>query len=296
MTISPDKKLAWFVSAVVLAVVIGGVVYVGSPQQRRIERLDTTRANDLSSIAGYVGSEYGKADALPATLDDASMKASGYYVSSMIDPVTKEPYVYEPVSDTAFRLCATFDDSTLDADQTIFDDSMLDADQTMMNSGDLYTTPMKLGPGPDFARHPAGYYCFDLDARLMAPFVACGLRNPCQEGSRCVALPGEPSAVCVPSGYECQAARCASDSCVIAESYPAQVRCTEDSPAAAPKLPGGDCMLMQSTETTEIACFGCANGICTTPTEDFVPYAQMDGQIGIPYACYAAPTGCALAQ
>jgi hypothetical protein len=283
MTMSASKTLAWSVSAIVLAVVIGGVVYVGSPQQRRVERLDTTRSNDLASLSGYVSNEYAKDGTIPATLDESVMSASGYYHSSLIDPVTKEAYVYEAVSDAEFRLCATFDASTME-----------ETGEEGSETGLSFAYPVD-GKFAMFSRHPSGYHCFDVDARLMAPFAACGLRNPCQEGSTCVALPGEPSAVCVPSGYECQAARCASDSCVIAESYPAQVRCTEDS-STSPKLPGGDCELMRNTATGTIACFGCANGICTSPSPDDVPYSQPEGEMGIPYACYAAESGCALAQ
>lgn len=58
--------------------------------------------------------------------------------------------------------------------------------------------------------------------------------------------------------------------------------------------PADSCRVYRNDHTRQVQCFGCAEGVCTTPEPGFEPY--QPGEVGIPYACFPTPEGCALAQ
>ena len=55
-----------------------------------------------------------------------------------------------------------------------------------------------------------------------------------------------------------------------------------------------DCVLLKNSQTGQIDCFGCANGICKDATKDWEIYKKPE--LGIPYACFKSEKGCELAQ
>lgn len=65
---------------------------------------------------------------------------------------------------------------------------------------------------------------------------------------------------------------------------------------AATPTPADSCQLYRNEQTGQVQCFGCAQGTCTTPELGFEPYELPPDYVGIPYACYPTPQGCALAQ
>lgn len=92
-----------------------------------------------------------------------------------------------------------------------------------------------------------------------------------------------------PAGYECKLDGTYSDAggkCVLKKEGE-QLQ----NPPGGSK---GNCTLMININTSEVGCFGCANGICKNPSSETIPYAPSES--GIPYSCYVSPSGCSLAQ
>jgi len=56
------------------------------------------------------------------------------------------------------------------------------------------------------------------------------------------------------------------------------------------------CRLYRQGESGQVACFGCAGTVCTTPESGYGPFVKPSDYFGIPYACYPTENGCQLAQ
>lgn len=285
----PTLKL--FVGAVTLmvtAVVVVGLYVAGSPAKERNRQLDEQRVNELQQIANAIDAAYDREARLPETLDELKAGAKEYYyVQSIVDPKTNEPYEYLVTGATTYDLCAVFDDVTQQRDQY---GRLAPAPAARpMETGAVY-------PGYRDWTHGAGRHCYSIDVDDRPANQACGLRNPCQAGQTCAQLPDKKGTFCVPSGKECLAAGCAEDKCVIMESYPVQVRCT-DRPEPPPAPSADSCTLMRERGTGRMDCFGCGRTVCKDPALGWEPYERPADAMGIPYACYIDDNGaCALAQ
>ena len=206
------------VITMVAAAVVGGLYLAGSPRSVRSQNFDNQRLSDLQQISNAVDAYFDATNAVPTNLHDVTSGGKMQYaVNSFNDPETKTPYDYRLTGGSTYELCAMF------------------ALPTQKDSANgPQTAPMRVpepyGATPivDWA-HGAGRHCFALDASTHLPPQICGLTNPCAAGQTCAALPGRRGTVCVPQGKECLAAGCPG-SCTIAESYPAQVRCTDPVP------------------------------------------------------------------
>jgi hypothetical protein len=106
---TPKRKyLFYFTGIVVLAVIVVGILTIGSPTSQRNIRLDQQRVNDLSSIQNAVLDYYrGNNNTLPKDLTLLS-QGSTYYLSNLKDPQTTVNYEYRVVSTNMYELCATF--------------------------------------------------------------------------------------------------------------------------------------------------------------------------------------------
>lgn len=197
-----------FVTLVVImvAAVIGyGLWLAGSPAAERSKLIDTQRVNNLQNIASSIDGYYATRGKVPASIEELKSADNGkFVVEHDIDPVSQEPYAYAMKSDGSYELCAVFDAASEE---------------------------VKLGASsyPYYGKeweHGSGRHCFTIDATLRQPRSACSLTTPCAAGQSCVTLGDGQGPVCVPAGKECLAAGC-TKGCMVAESYPAQVRCTE---------------------------------------------------------------------
>ena len=207
------------VTVAVLAVVITGLYLAGSPNAERLRRFDDGREQDLEQIAGAIDTVYMQENRLPSSLDELTPQTGqkSYYIRSIKDPRTGAFYEYRAIDAVSYELCATFD-----------------GEGTVKNAGEVYPrSPYPAYPegvSDIFPRtHSVGRTCFILNAEQRIGRPSCGLRNPCATGQTCAVLPNHEGAFCVPEGKECLAAGCAG-SCVLAESYPVQVRCTVNVP------------------------------------------------------------------
>ena len=104
----PDRLAPVALGALVAALIVFGLRSVGGPGKGRQEQRDTTRLQDLRDLRTYV--------VCVANTQDKTLPTGLVPVETcqreirLADPFTGAPYLYERVSDTAFRLCATFED------------------------------------------------------------------------------------------------------------------------------------------------------------------------------------------
>ncbi|MDE2334904.1 MAG: hypothetical protein KGK10_10245 [Rhodospirillales bacterium] len=101
--------LAAFI-AVVAASVVVGLFLIGSPGEQRLRRLDDARVTDLQNLSGEIAAYVRTHHALPPTVEAASRP--GYAIPR--DPVSRQPYGYDVIDATHYRLCAVFQTAAAD--------------------------------------------------------------------------------------------------------------------------------------------------------------------------------------
>lgn len=115
MTPRVHATFALVATAVVAAALAWGFWLVGSPLNRRSERFDEQRLQDLQTIAREIqritvdsrGDKNELKEPLPKTLDEAVSRARAQQINPR-DPETGEPYEYTVQNDSTFELCASF--------------------------------------------------------------------------------------------------------------------------------------------------------------------------------------------
>jgi len=138
-----DRGRALWAAAATLAVcagIVAGLVYLGSPAERRLRRLDEDRVRRLRSIDDDISTFHSKEGALPPDLEALASKQWVDWVP--LDPETHEPFAYEAVSETRYRLCATFARSS---------------------------PPPPPDEEVDFWSHPEGRHCYELEVEPPEP-------------------------------------------------------------------------------------------------------------------------------
>lgn len=111
------RAFPWAVIIVVLAAVVFGFFVAGSPSSRRAERFDERRVNDLSLIQSQVISYWQNKSELPSGLDKLPNDILGVVIPR--DPKTGNAYEYRVVSDLRFQICATFETSTNEGQNSV---------------------------------------------------------------------------------------------------------------------------------------------------------------------------------
>ena len=98
-----------FVSIVVLAVlaaVVYGFILVGSPGSQRVLRFDEQRVSNLKNISLAIDSYWVRNEQLPENLE--ALQDQRFFVRSILDPESEEPYDYRVLSQVTYELCAVF--------------------------------------------------------------------------------------------------------------------------------------------------------------------------------------------
>jgi len=153
------KYAAAAASFVLLASIILGFVFVGSPARQRAVRFDDQRVNDLSMIQNQITVFYTNKRVLPAAVKDLNDSLSGFAVPA--DPVTGQGYEYIIKSPLSFDLCATFA-----------------AESVGKGTSSPYSAPIAayrdFGPFGQNWMHKAGRACFErtIDPANFPPFPA----------------------------------------------------------------------------------------------------------------------------
>lgn len=103
------KKYALMIiiAVLLLAVIVTGLWFAGSPRQARLERFDAQRQSDIATLQNYLHSYWTERGTLPATL--AQVTSTAPYVIIPVDPRTFQPYEYIRISSSTFSLCAVFE-------------------------------------------------------------------------------------------------------------------------------------------------------------------------------------------
>jgi len=142
-TTSLHRAFGWSATVVVAISMTVGMITIGSPGTERLRRFDAQRASDIKLISEEIfnisaGANWRNPGAtlvvkqpLPKTLPELAT-AARMRRPRINDPATGKPYEYQPLGDSRFQICATFD---LPRDEV--------ADVVW--------------------NHPAGRYCFEFD-------------------------------------------------------------------------------------------------------------------------------------
>ncbi|MFH1253148.1 MAG: DUF5671 domain-containing protein [Candidatus Uhrbacteria bacterium] len=100
------RNVAIGTAVVAVITIILGFVFVGSPAEQRMIRLDAQRVTDLSMIQSEAINYYSLKRELPANLELLNNSISGFAIPT--DPDTKTAYAYNIKSNLEFELCANF--------------------------------------------------------------------------------------------------------------------------------------------------------------------------------------------
>lgn len=127
-----DSWMAALAALVALVMIVLGFRYLGAPKTQRALRADQSRVQDLYSLSSEISRRlrFVSGAKMPAHLDELTNVRTA-------DPVSQIGYEYRLKEGTQYELCATFS----------------------------LPSPQHPASGrPDPWAHPAGHYCFSLDA------------------------------------------------------------------------------------------------------------------------------------
>lgn len=113
-----SKIYGGIISAIVIAIIVYGIVIIGSPMAQRAKNMDSNRVNDLVSIQNQIVYTHwqNKGD-IPESLTELNDPISGYVIPT--DPETKADYEYTKISKNSFEICATFKTVSTTTDDTV---------------------------------------------------------------------------------------------------------------------------------------------------------------------------------
>jgi hypothetical protein len=130
-----DRLMAVLSSVLVAVILVLGFLQLGTPSGQRQLRADNQRVRDIYFLSEDVRNYWNShSSQLPTDMDQITDKRT--------DPLTHAPYEYHPGQGSDYQLCATFAEI---------------GSQENANGPNLWT-------------HPAGHYCFTLNASNMQPF------------------------------------------------------------------------------------------------------------------------------
>lgn len=144
---------------VVVASIVTGFFYAGSPAEERLRRIDMQRVSDLQMLQGEIVRYWQAKEKLPQHLEElaAANDMSGYAIPR--DPETGVPYEYRATGALSFELCATFARASDEGS----------AGSPFAPRPLLYPSPSQ---GGESWAHPDGRTCFarTIDPDFFRPF------------------------------------------------------------------------------------------------------------------------------
>ena len=130
-----DRAFAVVATTAVVFGIVAGFWILGTPGRQRQIASDRQRLSDLVAIAQNLHQDY------QAQQDNFQLPDSLATDEQRTDPITRQLYEYNRLTDTTFELCATF-------------------------ATDSSTYPFSNRPRPPEGRrwdHPEGRHCFEFD-------------------------------------------------------------------------------------------------------------------------------------
>lgn len=103
------RWIAIVASLVVVATIVAAIAVMGSPSKQRLMRLDERRVVELGNIADQIEAWRNEHGHIPGSLAELAA-APGVRVPQ--DPASGQPYGYEVLGASEYRLCAQFDTDT----------------------------------------------------------------------------------------------------------------------------------------------------------------------------------------
>lgn len=110
-----------FLTAVMIGLIVYGFVVAGTPSQRMAANFDNTRMSNFNSISYQINYYYEDHNQLPAALSD--LPNIKYYNK---DPQTSAGYDFTKITDTSYKLCATFSEDSEKEKNSSYDDFYMD--------------------------------------------------------------------------------------------------------------------------------------------------------------------------
>jgi hypothetical protein len=132
--LSRDSWMAALAALAVVTITVWGFSSLGAPKTQRILRTDATRVQDLYLLSSEIQRRWNSNPDLDRKLPTGLDEVTDVRTS---DPVTRTAYEYHVKEGSQYELCATFN---------------------MPSPKDAPASH------PDMWSHPAGHYCFSLDA------------------------------------------------------------------------------------------------------------------------------------
>ena len=102
------KATASGILLVILAGIVAGFVYAGSPAEERIRRIDMQRVSNLQMLQSEIVSYWQAKEALPENFEAVVAANDVRGVVMPLDPETGKAYEYRVTGPLSFELCATF--------------------------------------------------------------------------------------------------------------------------------------------------------------------------------------------
>ena len=96
------RMLTVAATLVVMAVLVVGLIAIGSPGLQRKRKLDHRRVEDLISISRQLNTYWDESKELPPSLAVLAVQPG------LSDPSTGQPYEYKVIGTNTYRLCAVF--------------------------------------------------------------------------------------------------------------------------------------------------------------------------------------------
>ncbi len=157
---APRKVFAYGASFIMLAAIVAGFFLVGSPKEERARKFDDQRVQNLQFIQSEIVNWFVQKGTLPKTMDLLNDSIRGVVVPK--DPETGAAYTYEIIDKENFKLCAIFNQPSLDQIST----AKIPPERAVpaYPSGNLYY-------GNENWAHGQGETCFDrrIDKDLYKP-------------------------------------------------------------------------------------------------------------------------------
>lgn len=91
---------------VIIASIIGGFYFVGTPKTARLQKFDSERVSELQTLQSQLVTYWNQKGALPDELSALVDPLSGFELP--LDPDTNQSYEYKKTGELTFELCAMF--------------------------------------------------------------------------------------------------------------------------------------------------------------------------------------------
>ncbi len=143
--LTANRRKIWRVTALILVVgsIVWGFAVLGSPRTQQLYKYDQEKIGNLQTLDSQIRNYYSVKRTLPKTFAEAMSES--YYGNLLVDPQSKQPYEYEKVSETTYRLCAFFNKESSDKYSGSYSPYIY---------GEISWT------------HPAGRHCFERSVNL----------------------------------------------------------------------------------------------------------------------------------